>query len=126
MLVHTFAGQVSNAPSSSKSTTINGSVIPNPNRSSVISALVFRKVKLVELRKARLEVMLRFVRLTVVEAFNVMVGRMRMLPLGASNRVLVMLFPVLVESMKSQVLLVRIVVFVKLLLLELVKMAMPR
>ncbi len=73
---------------------------------SIISALVLRKSRIALLRKARLKVMFRFVMLTVVLVGTVTVGRMRMLPVGASNNVLVMLLPVMVESVKSQVLLV--------------------
>ena len=83
---------------------------------SVISALVLRKPRLALLRNARLEVMFRFETETVVEAGTVTVGRMRMLPVGASNKVFVMLLSVLSESVKSQALLVRIVVLVKVLL----------
>ncbi len=97
---------------SSKATV--GFGLANGRSRSVISALTFRKVRLVELRKARLEVMLRFDKLTVVLAGTVTVGRMRMLPSGASNKVLVKLFPVLVK-VESQVVLVRIVVFVRML-----------
>jgi len=83
--------------------------------SSVISALVLRKPRLALLRKALLEIMFSFAIETFVEAGMVTCGRMRILPLEASNRVLVMLLPVIEESVKSQALLVRIVVLVRVL-----------
>jgi len=99
---------------SSKATVAFG--LANGTR-SVISALVLRKVRLVLLRNARLKVKLRFARETFVEVGTVTCGRMRMLAFGASNKVFVMLLPVLVEPVKSQVPLVRIVVLVKVLFL---------
>ena len=99
--VHTSDGQSSNVPSSSKSTT--GSAPPNPklDRSRVMNALVFMKVKLVAFRKEALRLMLRFARETFVELGTVTVGRMRMLPLEALNKVLVMLLSVLEASVES-------------------------
>jgi len=76
---------------------------------------VLRKPRLALLRNARLKVMFRFVMLTVVLTGTVTVGRMRMPASVESNRVFVMLL-VLSESVKSQALLVRIVVLVKVLL----------
>jgi len=70
---------------------------------SVISALVLRKPRLALLRNARLEMMLRFKTETVVEAGTVTVGRMRMLPLEALNKVLVMSLSVIEASVESHI-----------------------